>query len=117
MQTPQGERIRVVYQCKDDAERWRRLERAESYKGTPFVCLPDNPPPHKVQFISKDGHKIKTEAVEMVYNDMLAMDFVSNYGEDGPLYRDTVDGVQLEVLEYAIRAYAPKFDAAIEDDE
>lgn len=42
----------------------------------------------------------------MVYNDALLMDAISNWGEDGPLYTDTLGTpVMRETYDYAIRAY------------
>ncbi len=101
-----GARVRLVYSPKTDAERYRRALRTELAKNQLlFQSLPSRPPQHKVLFVSKDGQKIRVENVEMVYNDMLICDFVSDYGKDGPLYRDTIDGLHLEVLEFALKAY------------
>lgn len=81
-------------------------ERAQALVGTPFIRLPGNPPSHRVQLTTSDGTKIRTDAVEMVFNDMLLMDAISGYGQDGPLYKDTLDSpLQAEVLAFAIKAY------------
>lgn len=102
-----GAKVRLLYSPKTDAERYRRAVRVELAKSQLFFkSLPGSPPQHKILFVSKDGHKIRVENVEMVYNDMLICDFVSDSGADGPLYRDTVNGLHLEVLEYALHAYS-----------
>lgn len=99
------DQLRVVYRCKNDDERARRCKRMDELVGKPFIELPNSPDKHKVLFVSKDGYKVRVNEVEMVYNDMVLMDYVSNYGEDGPLYRDTCEKLQLEVLDYAVVAY------------
>ena len=99
------DKVRVVYSPKSNEEAERRVKRTEGLIGTPFVCLPGNPPDHKVLFItSSGGHTVtvRVKDVEMVYNDALLADAVSNWGEDGPLYESTLDGpVHKEVFEYA----------------
>ncbi len=102
------DRVQVVYRCKDDDEARRRVERANQMVGSPFIQLPGEPPQHKVLFISKCGNKIKVEHVEMVYNDAMLCDAISDYGKDGPLYKDTIEGLQLEVYNYAIEAYGKR---------
>jgi hypothetical protein len=102
------ENLRLVYRPNTTEEGARRAARAEfaAKNKFPFRHLPGNPPPHKIALVTTDGTKVRVEAVEMVYNDMLLMDFVSSEGIDGPLYRDTVSGRQLEVLEFALKEYA-----------
>ena len=98
--------IKVVYRPKTPEEAERRVKRAQSLE-VPFICLPGNPPDHRVLFESRDGHKIRVDFVEMVFNDALFMDAVSNWGEDGPLYADTLDTpIMREVYEYALKAYS-----------
>lgn len=105
-----GDKVRLVYRCKDDAERYRRLVRAEALKGTPFIRLPEEPRQDKVLFISACGQKVRVSDVEMVFNDSLLMDAISNWGEDGPLTKDTYteenEAIMQEVYEYAQKAYA-----------
>jgi hypothetical protein len=103
----QPDRIRVVYRCKDDAERVRRVQRGEALVGTPFIQLPGKPRQDKVCFISTEGHKVRVNHVEMVFNDALLMDAISNWGEDGPLYAETLDRpVMKETYDWAVKAYA-----------
>lgn len=100
--------MRVIYRPKSDEEARRRVERAELLVGTPFIPLPGNPPQHRVLFMASGGEKIRVEHVEMVWNDALLMDAISNWGEDGPLYKDTFaedDRLTPEIYEYAERAY------------
>jgi hypothetical protein len=108
--TPEGyDKVQIVYRCKDDAERVRRVQRAEKLCGTPFIRLPGEPPQHKILFVSGTGDKVRVEHIEMVFNDALLMDAISNWGEDGPLYGDTLDGDppnMREAYEYALKAYA-----------
>lgn len=99
------EGVRLVYRPKDDAERARIIERIKQMIGSPFIQLPGKPSQHKVLFVSTCGKKIRVEHVEMVYNDAALCDAISDYGKDGPLYKDTIDGLQLEVYNYAIEAY------------
>ena len=99
-------KVRVVYRPKTKNEAIRRANRTEALIGTPFVCLPGNPPDHKVLFICQD-QKIRVSDVEMVFNDALLSDAVSNWGEDGPLYSDTLESdLHREVWAYAVKAYA-----------
>ena len=79
--------------------------RAAAFVGKPFLRL-HRYAPGEVLLTAKEGTQITVEMVEMVYNDMLLMDAISDQGADGPLYRDTVEGTQLEVLEFAVEAYA-----------
>lgn len=104
--TPEG--VQLVYRPKDDAERARIIQRTKQMVGSPFIKLPSEPPQHKVLFISKCGNKIKVEHVEIVYNDAMLCDAISDYGKDGPLYKDTIEGLQLEVYNYAIEAYGKR---------
>ena len=99
------DKVRVVYRCKDEAESNRRAARANILIGAPFLRLPDNPPEHKVLLVTKDGSKIRRAEVEMVFNDMCLMDAISNWGENGPLYKDTLDERHAEVLSFALEAY------------
>jgi hypothetical protein len=89
-----------------DNIRKKRLERAESLVGIPFLQLPGKPPQHQVCFVSREGVKVRVEAVEMVFNDALLMDAIN--GWEAPLY---VDGypegsLQREVYDYALKAFA-----------
>lgn len=97
--------VRIIYRPKTEEEGKRRCDRAMLLRGTPFVRLPGALPGDPVLF-EVDGHGVKVSDVEMVFNDCLLMDAVSNYGEDGPLYRDTLNGPMLRVYEYAVKAYA-----------
>lgn len=103
--------IRLVYRPKDEHEARRRADRAYFLIGTPFLCLPGHDPKDKnahqqTAFFSTDGTPVPLVAVEMVFNDALLMDAISNWGEDGPLYETTVEGRQLEILQWARQAYA-----------
>ena len=100
-----SDNFRVVYRAKTSEEAQRRADRGKALVGTRFVRLPGNPPDHKILFVSRGGQKIRVSEVEMVFNDALLMDAVADWGKDGPLYRDTIEGIQLEVYEYAIQAY------------
>ncbi len=107
------ENVRLVYRPKSDAEAKRRVARAKSLVGTPFVPLPGITDHSTIVFHTKDGTPVPAEAVEMVFNDMLLCDAVSNWGKDGPLYSDDIDErpgnastVYREVYEYALKAYA-----------
>lgn len=97
--------IQVVYSPKTQDERERRAKRAEEFLGRTFLNMPGDAPAHKVLFITSNGMKVRREHVEMVYNDMLLMDAISDNGIDGPLYETTVDGDQREILEYAKKVY------------
>jgi hypothetical protein len=60
-----------------------------------------------VAFIASDGTPVRVTDVEMVYNDMLLMDAISDHGKDGPLYVDALESeVEREVLKFALEAYA-----------
>lgn len=100
-----GPPINVVYRPKTDAEGERRWKRMESLVGTPFERLPGEPPQHKVIGRTSDGIPIRVQDVEMVFNDAALMDQISDYGTDGPLYRDTIKETQREVYELAIKLY------------
>jgi hypothetical protein len=103
------DRTRIVYRCQTPEEARRRVARAEALVGTPFLRLPGNPPAHRVMFVASNGVKVRAEHVEMVFNDALLMDAVSNWGEDGPLYATTLDEDgphQRECYEWALRAFA-----------
>lgn len=103
---PATDQVRIVYRPKTKEEAIRRVARAEAAKG-PFLRLPGNPPEHKVLFRTATGMKVTVATVEMVYNDALLCDEISDNGKDGPLYRDTLDSPDhREVYEYAIKAYA-----------
>jgi hypothetical protein len=100
------DKVRVVYHPATPEEAERRCKRVEALVGTPFVSLPGNVPDHKVLFIASNGYKVRKSDVEMVYNDCLLSDAVSNWGEDGPLYESTLDNpLHAEVFEYARKAY------------
>lgn len=99
--------IRVVYRCKTQEEANRRVNRTNKLIGTPFINLPGIVDHKAILFITKKGTPVQAEVVEMVFNDCLLMDAVSNWGEDGPLYKDMLDSEEMqEVYEYAMRAYA-----------
>lgn len=99
--------INVVYRCKDQAESDRRVARANWLVGTPFISLPEITDHKAILFTTKDGKEIPGEAVEMIFNDMLLMDAVSNWGEDGPLYKDTLDDdLHREAFAIAMKLYA-----------
>jgi len=87
MITDSGE---IVYRPKTEAEAQRRVERSKCLQGLPFLHLPDNPPQHRILF-EFHGVKVRVSNVEMVFNDALLMDAISNWGQDGPLYRDTLN--------------------------
>lgn len=100
--------VHVVYRPKSDSERSRRLSRAQALVGIPFVSLPDSTPENgeEVLFESSEGYGVKRSEVEMVYNDALMLDAVSNWGEDGPLYGDTLDTPTMrEAYTYALNRY------------
>lgn len=98
-------RVKVVYTPKTQLEGQRRVDKAKSLVGTPFVRMPGNREDSEIVLTTSDGTPIPVEAVEMVFNDMLLMDAVSDWGKDGPLYETTCDKRQLEVLEFAKKAY------------
>lgn len=92
-----GTGIQVVDTPRDKAEGLRR----DKLLGTPFVRLPGEPPQDQIQFTATDGTPVPTEAVEMVFNDMLLMDAIVGWGE----YEARCEGRQLEVLQFARKAY------------
>jgi hypothetical protein len=96
---------RVVYRPKTKEEGFRRYDRAAALQGTPFVRMPGGLADSHVLF-EIEGHEVKVSDVEMVFNDCLFADAVSNYGEDGPLYKDTLEGPMVELYKYALKAYA-----------
>jgi len=99
--------IRIIYRPKTDAEARRRVKRAETLMGVPFIQLPGITDHKTILFTSKNGTPIPAEAVEMVFNDALLMDAISDWGKDGPLTKDTYDtDLEQEVYEYAQKAYA-----------
>lgn len=103
---PKGEKMQLVYRPKTKEESQRRVDRAESLVGIPFVKLPGVTDHKAIAFTTKNGTPIPVEAVEMVFNDALLMDAISNWGEDGPLTRDTYDDdLHREIYEYAQKAY------------
>jgi hypothetical protein len=104
------DRVQLVYRCKSREEALRRVERAEALEGKPFLSLPGSPDPESVAFISKQNRAVKVKDVEMVYNDTLLMDAISDQGLDGPLTKDTYGEspqgrFMREVLDWAIAAY------------
>lgn len=111
---PQGQAIdtgaggvRIVYRPKSPEEGQRRVDRALAIKGAPFVRMPGGLPDSHVLFDLAGLHRVTVADVEMVFNDCLLMDAISNYGEDGPLYKDTLDGRPMrEVYTYALKVYA-----------
>lgn len=102
---PKPPAVELVYTPKNSAEAARRTMRAAAFVGKPFLRLARYLS-GDVLFTAKDGTQVTTQMVEMVYNDMLLMDAISDGGADGPLYKATVSGTQLEILEYAMEAYA-----------
>jgi hypothetical protein len=103
-----GGQVRVVYRCKSPEERARRVARAQALAGTPFLLCPGlSRVDGAVAFVASDGTPVKVADVEMVYNDMLLMDAISDQGKDGPLYADTLESeLEREVLKFAVEAYA-----------
>jgi hypothetical protein len=100
-------RVEVVYRAKNHAEGTRRVNRAERLVGTPFLRLPGEPDQEAVLFHTNTSkHPVKVSDVEMVFNDAVLMDAISNWGTDGPLYKDTITGDQAEVYDYAMKAFA-----------
>jgi hypothetical protein len=98
--------ISIVYRPKTEAEAKRRVEAAQSLVGTPFLELAGPKVPKSTEmFTTTAGTPISLEAVEMVFNDALLMDAISNWGENGPLYETTCEGDELEVLNFARSAY------------
>jgi hypothetical protein len=100
--------VRVVYRCKSPEEAQRRTDRAKSLVGKPFLLCPGlSRLDGAVAFIASDGTPVRVTDVEMVYNDMLLMDAISDHGKDGPLYVDALESeVEREVLKFALEAYA-----------
>lgn len=104
--TPGGTTIEVVYTPKTREEAQRRIDRAEQLCGTPFVRLPAaEPDRNSIAFLTRDGTPVPFAAVEQLYNDALLMDAISNWGQDGPLSRDTYDDWTREVYDFAVAAY------------
>lgn len=101
-----GEKWSLIYRAKTPEEGKRRADRAEQLCGTPFVSLPGVTDHSVILFTAKNGTPIPAEAVEMVFNDALLMDAISDWGKDGPLTFDTYDDdLHREVYEYAQKAY------------
>lgn len=97
-------RTKLVYRPKTQEERERREARTKAYMGTPYVQLQGKPPQHKVLF-SSEGRKIRVMDVEMVHNDARMMDHISDYGQDGPLYKDTLDDpIMKTIYNYTTKA-------------
>lgn len=101
----QVRQVRVVYRPKTAEEGRRRWARMEKMKGTPFEHLPRQPTERSILDRASDGTEITVDMVEMVFNDAVLMDAVSDYGTDGPLYRDTIEGIHREVYDLAVRLY------------
>ncbi len=106
----EGEDVQIVYRPKTEAERQRRVDRAESLTGTPFISMPgfaESRQDHETlfAFTTSKGTNVTVADVEMVFNDALLTDAISNWGEDGPLYRDTIQDEMLEVYNWALEAY------------
>lgn len=78
--------------------------------GTPFVTLPGINDHKAVAATIADGtpygRNITFEHLEQVYNDSLLMDAISNWGEDGPLYEQTLDAGELQVFRLARDLFA-----------
>jgi len=77
------------------------MRRQRLVLGQPFVFLPGRDP-YKVLTVI-EGHKIRAEDVEMVFNDALLMDFV--YRGIGPTSAETDDGPMKEIRALAGRLY------------
>jgi hypothetical protein len=103
--TPSPAKVEVVYRPKTAEERNRRVERMDKLVGTPFLSLPNVGDRKATAFTASNGYQVTFEDVEMVYNDCLLMDAVSNWGEDGPLCYDTYDALHREVCDFAKKAY------------
>ncbi len=71
--------VRVVARPEDfGLTREEVLRRASAQTGA-FKHLPGNPPPHKV-LAEIDGHKVRVEEIEMIYNDTELMEAVYGLG-------------------------------------
>lgn len=111
-QYPKGTQLRTVngqvtavYIPKTEEEGERRWKRAKESVGQGFDYLPGyHPNPNETFRIG--GEDIPLHIIERTYNDGQLCDFVSDGGKDGPLYRDTIDGIQLEVYEWAVARYS-----------
>lgn len=77
------------------------MRRTRLILGQPFVFLPDRQM-HKVLAILS-GHKVRTEDVEMVFNDALTMDFT--YRGIGPTTASMDDVFMSEVRKLATELY------------
>jgi hypothetical protein len=86
-----GPEVRLIYRPKDQAEVKRRMDRAQNLVGTPFITLPNITDRNAALFRTKQGTPVSIADAEMVFNDSLLMDAVSDWGSDGPLYRDTLE--------------------------
>lgn len=97
------DRVRLVYRCKSPEESQRRTDRAKALVGTPFLRLA--PELLECSYVI-DGAPVPVEDIEMVYNDMLLMDAISDQGKDGPLYADTLETeLERKILKLAIELY------------
>jgi hypothetical protein len=96
------DKVEIVYRPKTHAEGERRVKRGEALKGTPWI----NPPValHKVVF-EYEGHLVRARDLGTVFNDACLMDAISSWGEDGPLYKDTLDGVMALAYDEALKLY------------
>ena len=104
---PEEPQVRVVYRAKTPEEGARRAARAEAFH-EPFQHLPGNPEPKTATaFVTTTGYPVDLETIEMIWNDALLCDAVSDHGKDGPLYEQTLDSPEhKEAWEWAKRAYA-----------
>jgi len=98
---PQG-KIEIVYSPKSFEERRRRADRAHALVGTPWVK--PQVPLHKV-ILEVDGHLIRAEGLGTIFNDACLMDAISDWGQDGPLYRDTLDEPMASLYIEALKLY------------
>ena len=99
----QVDKVQIVYRPKTAEEAKRRLDRGTALKGTPWI----DPavPLHKVIF-EIEGHLVRGKDLGMLFNDACLCDAISNWGEDGPLYRDTLDTpAELRCYAEALKVY------------
>ncbi len=96
--------------------RAEKLAAAESLRGTPFLCLPGNPPLHKVLGHASDGRAIRAEGVQTVFNDAWLMDniegepgnYIASYRRDAANPKHPMRErcqYQVEVYELAMKLY------------
>ena len=103
---PQNGELRIVYRPKSEHEARRRVARAYELVGNSFQHIPGNPNPKSVAFVADDGTKIRVEVLEMIFNDAVLCDYVSDYGNEGPLYKDTLDTeLHKQAFAAALKAY------------